>query len=183
MPLLKTKTSTLQDIYTLPDGQRAELLHGRLYMMAPPNTTHQRLVHMLAWTIENYIRANQGICEVFPAPFAVFLNADEETYVEPDLSIVCDPKKIDEKGCQGAPDWIIEIVSPSSRKMDYYIKLSEYSSAGVREYWIADPVKKIILVYDLEQEDAPVLYHFSDTVKVRIYEDFEIDFSQISETG
>lgn len=170
---------TIDDIYALPEGQRVELIDGEFYMMAPPSTAHQRIVHFLDRTIGNYIHKKGGSCEVFPAPFAVFLEETNQTYVEPDLSVICDTDKIDEKGCHGAPDWIIEVVSPSSKKMDYYRKLSKYVEAGVKEYWIVDPLKKVIIVHDLAEMDVPAIYHFSDKVKVHIYEDLEIDFSEI----
>ncbi len=170
-------TYTIKDIFALPEGQRAELLDGKLYMMAPPTTTHQRLLNYICMEINLYIRQNAGACEVFPAPYGVFLDKDEERYVEPDISVICDKDKIDERGCHGAPDWVVEIVSPSSRTMDYYIKLSEYKKAGVREYWIVDPDKQIVLVYGMEAGDAPVIYGFDRGIKVGIYDDLEIDLS------
>lgn len=179
MPLPNQDNYTIEDIYALADDCRAELIHGQIYYMAPPSTRHQRILNYLNTEINLYIRSKGGKCEVFPAPFAVFLNRDNKTYVEPDISVICDKNKIDEKGCQGAPDWIVEIVSPSSKSMDYYTKLYEYKNAGVREYWIVDPMKNTILVYNLELEDAPVLYRFTDCIPVNIYHDLEIDFSQI----
>ena len=170
---------TIEDIYNLQQGERAELIDGQIYFMAPPNTRHQRFVHFLDRIIGNYIQDKNGQCEVFPAPFAVFLNKNAKNYVEPDLSIICDKEKITDKGCNGAPDWIIEIVSPSSRAMDYNKKLFKYRTAGVREYWIVDLKKQLIMVYNFEQ-DAFEEYSFSDKVKAGIYEDFEIDFSGIS---
>lgn len=170
---------TIDDIYALPEGERAELIDGQIYMMAPPRTIHQRLVHFFDWTIGNYISNKNGDCEVFPAPFAVFLNADDKTYVEPDISVICDKDKIDEEGCKGAPDWIIEIVSPSNPEHDYMHKLKLYMSAGVREYWIVDPDKKRIIVYGFGQ-DRMEIYTFKDTIKVGVYEDFEIDFSKLN---
>lgn len=170
---------TIEDIYNLPDGQRAELIDGELYMMAAPGRVHQRLVMDLAYLIENYIRSKNGECEVYPSPFAVFLNADDKIYLEPDISVICDRSKLTDEGCKGAPDWIIEIVSPASRPMDYNKKLFQYRTAGVREYWIVDPMKQQITVYDFEH-DAFGEYSFSDKVKAGIYEDLEIDFSGIS---
>ena len=123
MALTQQITYTINDIYALPDGKRAELIDGQLYMMSPPSTTHQRLVSQFTQKIGRYINSNNGNCEVFPAPFAVFLNKDDKNYVEPDISIVCDKEKLDDKGYNGAPDWIIEIVSPSSQQMDYGVKL------------------------------------------------------------
>ena len=127
MPLPRqNKEYTVDDIYALPAGQRAELIDGRMYMMAPPGRKHQRIVLELSTIINNYMKRKGGACEVDIAPFAVFLNADDKNYVEPDISVICDRDKLTDKGCTGAPDWIIEIVSPASRRMDYYTKLFKY---------------------------------------------------------
>lgn len=170
---------TIEDIYNLPDGQRAELIDGELYMMAAPGRIHQRIVKDLTYLIEDNIRRNHGDCEVYPSPFAVFLNADDKIYLEPDISVICDKNKLTDEGCEGAPDWIIEIVSPSSRPMDYNKKLFKYRMAGVREYWIADPVNLRVTVYNFEH-DAFEEYSFTDKVKAGIYEDFVVDFAGIS---
>lgn len=175
----KLTYSTIEDIYHLPDGQRAELIDGELYLMATPSRLHQRLVMELSFRIRDYIGRNIGDCEVYPSPFAVYLNGDGSIYLEPDISVICDKNKLTEEGCKGAPDWIAEIVSPSSRPMDYNKKLFKYRTAGVREYWIVDPVKQQITVYNFEH-DTFEEYTFSDKVKAGIYEDFEIDFSEIS---
>lgn len=172
--LAHEKMYTIDDIYVLPDGKRAELIDGQIYYMAPPSTTHQRLVHFFDREIGNYLQKNSGECEVFPAPFAVFLNKDSSNYVEPDLSIICDKNKITEKGCNGAPDWIIEVVSPGSRTMDYYKKLFKYRSAGVCEYWIADYEKALVIVYDFKN-DHVTNYTFSDNIPVNIYPGFSIN--------
>ena len=164
----------IDDIYSLPEGERAELIDGQLYMMAPPNTGHQRIIGKLYNKIQNHIDSKKGSCEALMAPFAVFLNEDDRTYVEPDISVVCDSSKIDDMGCHGAPDWIIEIVSPSSRRMDYMIKLFKYRSAGVREYWIVDPEKNRLLIYNFEQ-DTIEDHSLQDEVKSGILEDLSID--------
>ena len=182
MEALKTITYTIDDIYNLPDGERAELIDGIIYNMAPPNRIHQKLVNKLSQKINNYIDSKKGNCEVYPAPFAVFLNKDDKTYVEPDISVICDPNKLNDKGCNGAPDWIIEIVSPSSKRMDYMIKLFKYCSSGVREYWIVDPMKNRIMIYNFENDSNMEEYTFMDSVKAGIYEDLEIDFSEIAIT-
>lgn len=176
MPLPQEKQYTVSDIYDLPEGERAELIDGTIYYMTPPGRRHQKLVHFLDRTIGNYIQDRQGECEVYPAPFAVFLNKNDRNYVEPDISVIRDRNKLNDRGCNGAPDFIIEVVSPGSRTMDYMIKLFKYRSAGVREYWIADIEKDRILVYFFETEFLNE-YTFSDRVKVSIYEDLEIDFS------
>ena len=179
MPLLQERFYTTDDIYALPDGQRAELIEGQIYYMAPPSRTHQRITIELSTIINNYIKSNNGPCEVDIAPFAVFLNKDDKNYVEPDISVICDKDKLTDKGCVGAPDWIIEIVSPSSRRMDYSIKLFKYRTAGVREYWIVDWEKNRITVYDLEHDDMNE-YAFSDIVKTGTYPDLSIDFRSLN---
>ena len=167
---------TIDDIYNLPDGQRAELIDGELYLLATPSRIHQDIVMELSYLIKDFIMRKNGDCKVYPSPFAVFLNANHEIYVEPDISVICDKSKLTDEGCKGAPDWIIEIVSPSSRQLDYNKKLFKYRTAGVREYWIVDPMNLRVTVYNFEQ-DAFEEYSFSDKVKVGIYDDFEIDFA------
>lgn len=179
MPLSQEKLYTVEDIYNLPEGTRAELIDGQIYYMAPPSRKHQRITVELSTIINNYIKSQNGSCEVDIAPFAVFLNENSRNYVEPDISVICDPNKLNDKGCSGAPDWIIEIVSPGSRRMDYFTKLFKYRNAGVREYWIVDPDKNRIMVYNFETEDTGD-YTFSDSVKAGIYNDFFINFSEIS---
>ena len=148
--LAKEVIYTIDDIYALPDSERAELIDGQIYYMTPPSRRHQSILSFLHLEIGTYIRNNNGSCEVYPAPFAVFLNEDDTNYVEPDISVMCDTSKLNDKGCLGAPDWIIEIVSPSSKYMDYFTKLMKYRNAGVREYWIVDPLKNLIITYNLE---------------------------------
>lgn len=174
MELSLKKKRTLEDIYALPDGQRAELIDGVIYDMTPPNRIHQKLVNKFSQAITNYIDSQKGSCEVYPAPFAVFLNADDKTYVEPDISVICDKTKLDDRGCNGAPDWIIEIVSPSSRKMDYITKNTLYSEAGIREYWIVDPSKECTTIYKYEEDAAPTIIPFDQSIAVGIYKDLSI---------
>ncbi len=165
----KEETYTMEKIYALPDGERAELIDGHIYYMAPPSTKHQRLLNYIITEINLHIRENDGDCEVFPAPFAVFLEGNDKNYVEPDISVVCDRDKITDKGCNGAPDWVIEIVSPSSRKMDYFKKLFKYRTSGVREYWVVDAEKELVTVYDFVHDDMEE-YSFGADVPVGIYE-------------
>lgn len=173
MALPQPKLYTTEDIYALPEGTRAELIDGQLYYMAPPNRRHQKLSGELFIAISNYIKSNNGSCESYIAPFAVFLNADNRNYVEPDISVICDRNKLTDKGCNGAPDWIIEIVSQGSRRMDYLIKLFKYRNAGVKEYWIVDSGKDRITVYNFV-DDTVEEYAFGDDVPVGIYEDFVV---------
>lgn len=179
LALSDEKLYTVDDIYALPDGERAELIDGHFYNMAPPTRQHQRIAGEIFAVIREYINNNNGPCEVDIAPFAVFLNEDDINYVEPDISVICNTNKLTDKGCLGAPDWIIEIVSPGSRRMDYFIKLFKYRTSGVREYWIVDSDKNRITVYDFESEDTRD-YTFSDSVKAGIYDNLFINFSDIA---
>ena len=169
MPLPREQVYTTDDIYALPDGERAELIDGQIYMMGTPSRIHQKLVAQLSRIIGNYIESNHGSCEIYPAPFAVFIKKDDKNYVEPDISVICDKSKLSDRGCEGAPDFIIEIVSPSSRRMDYYKKCTLYAESGVREYWIVDPAKEKVVVYCYENDSDPCLYSFDADVPVGIY--------------
>ncbi len=178
MPLPQVCSYTIDDIYALPDGERAELIDGGIYYMAPPSRKHQDIAGELFGVIREYIKSNHGSCKVYAAPFAVFLDGTDTTYVEPDISVICDFSKLNDKGCAGAPDWIIEIVSPGSRSMDYYRKLFKYRTAGVREYWIVDYERNLITVYDFQNGKA-ANYTLSDSIQVGIYGEFSIDFSAL----
>ena len=181
MPLPKSNTYTIDDIYALPEGQRAELIDGQIYDMAPPSPMHQELVMELSATLRDYIKKNGGPCKVYPAPFAVFLNEDDRNYVEPDISVICDPSKVDNRGYQGAPDFIIEIVSPSSQRMDYLTKLFKYRTAGVREYWIVNPLQRTVQVYSFEGTEDSTQYSFDDEITVTIYGDLKICIADLLE--
>lgn len=179
MPLPKEQTYTSEDYWNLPEGQRAELIDGQLYNMAPPNTFHQRIISRLTQTIWNYIDSKDGACEVYPAPFAVNLTANDKTWVEPDISVICDKDKLSDRGCEGAPDWIIEIVSPSSTRTDYIIKLFKYRTAGVREYWIVNPMKNAVQTYVFVGEESSNLYSFDDEIPVHIFDSMTIKISDL----
>lgn len=179
MPQPQIQTHTIYDIYALPDGQRAELIDGELYMMAPPSRIHQKLIMELSAAIHDFIKSHSGTCEVYPAPFAVFLNEDDKTYVEPDISVICDQNKLTDKGCSGAPDFIIEIVSPSSQRMDYMTKLFKYRTAGVREYWIVNPMRETIQTYFFGADEDSSQYAFHDPVPVRFCDELEICISDL----
>lgn len=179
MPLPKERIYTIDDIYALPEGERAELIDGQIYYMAPPSRKHQEIAGELFTSINNYIRAAGGSCKPYIAPFAVFLNENDKNYVEPDISVICDPNKLNEKGCVGAPDWIIEIVSPGSRRMDYNNKLFKYRTAGVREYWIVDPQKEWIMVYSFFNDDMNE-YSFTDDIPSGIYPGFSLNLSTLN---
>lgn len=179
MPLPEEHNYTINDIYSLPEGERAELIDGTLYMMAPPSRIHQEIVGELFAAIHSHIKANGGDCRSFIAPFAVLLNEDDKTYVEPDISVICDKSKLDDRGCVGAPDWIIEIASPSTKRTDYGVKLFKYRSAGVREYWIVNPLTRTVNVYALEKEELNDQYSFDDDIAVCIYDNLTINITEL----
>lgn len=170
------KSYTVADIEALPPGERAELIDGEMFIMEAPSITHQRILGELHVQIYMHIKKNNGPCEVFISP-GVYVKDDIHNYVEPDITVVCQEDRLDEKGCHGAPDWVIEIASPSNKYMDYGRKLMLYQSAGVREYWIVDPAKKIVTIYDFAHNDGPDIHSFAEPIKVGIYEDFFLDLS------
>lgn len=180
--LQKDYIYTEEDYYNTPEGVRAELIDGALiYNMTPPSRIHQEIVSELHYTIKNYIKSKNGDCHIYPAPFSVKLKTENMNIVEPDLSIICDRNKLTDRGCTGAPDWIIEITSPDNARHDYVRKLNLYLDAGVREYWIVDPQEEKIVVYLLEEKNFKMVsYTFSDTINVSIYDDLSIDFSEIT---
>lgn len=178
--LAQVNTYNEKDYYNLPENIHAELIHGQFYFMAAPNRIHQEILNFLNTEINIYIRSRKGSCKVYPAPFAVKLFDDNQTIVEPDISVICDPNKLTDRGCTGAPDWIIEIISPSTASHDYIRKLNLYADAGVREYWIVDPLRKTSFVYCLENNQfQAAAYTFQDKMKVNIYSDFWIDFGAL----
>lgn len=179
MPQTEEKFYTSEDYWSLPEGKRAELIDGHIYMMTPSAFIHQKLIGALVAEIHSYIHKNNGGCEVIPAPFAVNLTKNDKTWVEPDISVICDKSKLSDRGCEGAPDFIIEVVSPNSRKMDFITKSNLYPEAGVREYWIVDPAKGCTTIYRYEEDVAPINIPFDRTITVGIYNDLSINISEL----
>lgn len=175
------QTYTEADYYALPEDVRAELIDGQFYYQAAPSRIHQKLLMELAGTIRDYLKSKGSPCEIYPAPFAVKLRADKKNIVEPDISVICDHSKLTDRGCTGAPDWIVEIVSPGNSSHDYIRKLNLYADAGVREYWIVNPMEQTIFVYHFEKDNFKAIpYTFQDKIKVNIYPDLWLDFQDIS---
>lgn len=164
---IKPGPYTVKDFYEKTGDSPAELVNGDIVMLSAPSTLHQTILGDVFTDVKNYIRKNGGDCSVFPAPFDVELN--DKNVFEPDISVVCDKNKITEKGCAGAPDWVVEIVSPSTARSDYVRKLNSYLDAGVKEYWIVSPMRKQVHVYILENGYEPIVYNFSDDIPVWIY--------------
>ena len=164
--LEKSPRITAEDYFRMTADltDKTELRNGEIVSLASPGRTHQRISSHLHHAVEAYIRKNGGSCEVNEA-----LNArlDDSTVVIPDVMVVCDSEKMDEKGCNGAPDWVIEIVS-ANRRDDFIYKLALYQDSGVREYWIIDPKNEKTLVYFFEQSDFPDIYTFDAAIPVGI---------------
>lgn len=181
MPLPQKQMYTESDYYALPEDIRAELIDGQIYYQAAPSRAHQEILSDLHAAIHQYIKSKGGSCKVYPAPFAVKLHEDRNLIIEPDISVICDKNKLTDQGCTGAPDWIIEIVSPDNSSHDYIRKLNLYADAGVREYWIVNPMKQTIFVYHLEESKfEATAYTFRDKVNVNIWDELCIDFQEIS---
>ncbi len=175
----KDQLYTTDYVEALPDGQRAELIDGRLYMMAMPSSTHQQVLLALTRKIADCLDEHGKDCALCIAPYAVYINNDKHNYLEPDLFVVCDKSKITEKGLMGAPDFVVEIVSPSSRQMDYLAKLLKYGNSGVREYWIVDPMTKRTMVYNFEETDTSEV-PFSEDIHGGICKDLVVNLSEFA---
>lgn len=176
MPLPK---ATAQDYWALPEGVRAELIDGELWDLTSPSRKHQEIVSAVVRRLGNFIDSHGGPCKVYPAPLAVNLFADDSTFVEPDVLAVCDSKKLSDRGCEGAPDFVMEVVSPSNPEMDYISKLNLYREAGVREYWICDPMRERTLVYNFGSDAVMAMHGFGETVLSSVFPGFEMNFAQV----
>lgn len=184
LPPSKQEQYSYQDYKTWPTDKQWELIEGIPYAMSPaPSTDHQLTSGNLFFTIKSYLKSKKKDCIIFYSPYDVLLPEAEETeencstVVQPDLLIVCDKTKIKGKYCLGAPDWIIEISSPSSPSIDYVKKLHLYEKHGVREYWITNPQRKQIMIFRLKDNgeyDELEIFLESGIVKVSIFEDFEL---------
>lgn len=173
---------TLMDYYAIPDDCRAELIDGVIYDMAAPESIHQMISGELFLVLKNYVRKNNDKCVVQYAPVDVQLDRDDKTMVQPDILVTCDRSKIKKRVIYGAPDFVAEILSPLTRKTDIHLKTTKYSNAGVKEYWLIDPDKRRVMVYDFVRDDFPFMYSFEDQIPVRIFEDkCVVDFAEISE--
>ena len=187
---INNKVYTYADYLTFIENDSIEIIEGRILAMSPaPSRIHQKIISKIITELNNYITSNNGECEVYPAPFDVILvNDDDEVnnsknIVQPDISVICDKDKLNDKGCIGSPDMIIEVVSPYNPNNDYIKKLNLYDKYKVKEYWIVNPMKNTILVYTLEDDNGygmPVNYTFKDKVKVNIYDNLQIDFNSFT---
>lgn len=171
---------TLEDYYALPDERRVELIDGCFYDMSSPTFLHQKIAGEIYRQIANYIMDNGGNCQPLLSPVDVQLDCDRKTMVQPDVAILCHDDKVRHWGVYGAPDFVLEVVSPSTRKKDYTKKLAKYEAAGVQEYWILDPYQKRLLVYFFKEEDYPFICGLDKSVPVNIYNGaLQIQFENI----
>ncbi|EHQ89802.1 Uma2 family endonuclease [Desulfosporosinus youngiae] len=188
MPIPEAKEKyTYADYLTWPEGERWEIIDGVPHMQAAPSTVHQEILMEISRQIANHLKDRS--CKVYPAPFCVRLtkgdeisNEDIKKVVEPDITIVCDKSKVDEKGCNGAPDMIIEIISPSSVKTDRIIKFNMYEKVGVKEYWIVEPEVKIVSVFVLQENGRygrQEVYSEEDQITLNIIPDLTIDLKPV----
>ena len=173
---------TYIDILEWDEDVRAELHDGEAVMMSPPLRVHQEVLTQLLFQIQSYLKGKK--CKVYPAPFGVRLfpkkDKSDDTVFEPDIVVICDSGKLDERGCNGPPDMVIEIISPSTAKYDRVYKFRKYQKAAVKEYWIVDPELKTVQVCTLEN-DRYVMSVFDETdkISISIFDDCEIDLSGI----
>ncbi|MDO4870169.1 MAG: Uma2 family endonuclease [Bacillota bacterium] len=163
------------------DDGRGELIHGTLYNMASPTVAHQLIQMSLSFYLKRFVTENGGDCLPLTAPLDVHIHNDDYTVLQPDIIVLCNRDLIRNGKVWGAPDLVIEILSPSTKDRDLYLKLPEYQHAGVREYWIIDPMKQRVIVYDFSNGDLLHLYSFQEKIPVGIWDgDCVIDFSLIA---
>ena len=186
MPLPQEKRYSYADLLDWDEQERMELIYGEIRMMSPPSRVHQEITGELFAQLHAYLKGKT--CKVYPAPFGVRLfekNGDHpydvDTLVEPDISVICDPGKLDDAGCKGAPDLILEVLSPSTQRHDRLTKFNLYQQAGVREYWIVDPEARVVLVHTLEDGHyhSHAAYSAGASVPVGVLEDCRIDLSTV----
>ncbi len=178
---------TFADYLTWDENDRYEIIYGDAVMMAPPKRIHQEALTEIFKQIANFL--DDKPCKIYPAPFGVRLfeqdgdsPSDVDTVVEPDISVVCDRSKLDDYGCKGAPDMVIEILSPSTMRHDRLVKFELYRRAGVREYWIVDPNNQSVEVY-LRDENNDLrpheVYTRNDTAKVTVLDGCTVELAKV----
>ena len=178
----KQEEYTIDDYYALPDDQRVELIDGVIYDMSAPTLFHQFIIGKIFQDLKNFIDKKGGPCIPFMAPADVQLDCDDRTMVQPDVFMICDLNKMKLEKVYGAPEFIVEVLSKSTRRKDMVLKLRKYMNAGVKEYWMVDPEKKAVLVYDFLNDDYPKIYGFDSIIPVELFDgECKIDFNEINE--
>lgn len=169
----------IDDIEKLEEGDHAELIDGKIYMSPSPSRKHQYMVTSLVAQIHYHIQKNKGGCHVYTAPLDVRLFKDENTIVQPDVFVICNKDILTDKGCTGAPDWIIEVVSENNSSHDYIRKLMQYQKAGVREYWIVDPFQELVSVMNFEDAEKSGQFSFREVVSSGVLNGLDIRVSDL----
>lgn len=161
---------TVEDYYKIPEERRVELIDGVIYDMSAPTLVHQDIVAEVAYLLKTQIKSRKGGCKVYISPIDVRIDQDNKTMVQPDVMILCDNSKLKRKEIFGAPDFCLEVISPSSRLKDSVIKLNKYILAGVKEYWIVDPIKKMLYTYSWKDEYIPHIYPLEGELGLDLYD-------------
>jgi Uma2 family endonuclease len=183
------KRYTYADYLTWIDEKRRELIDGFIHLMSAPVRIHQEISFEINFHLATFVKRRKRKCKIYYAPFDVRLpkddvKDDDKIYdvVQPDICVICDPSKLDGKGCIGAPDLIIEVLSPSTARMDWNKKFGLYERAGVKEYWIVDPKAKSIHIFLLQSDgnfDLGTYYECDDKAPVHIFEGLVIDLKEL----
>jgi len=192
LDLDESKRYTYADYLTWLDDKRRELINGFIHLMSPaPRPVHAEISFNISWQLGAVVKRNKGRCKVYPAPFDVRFPKQGETadgkidtVVQPDICVICDLSKIDGRGCCGAPDMIVEILSPSTTKKDVTEKFTLYEESGVKEYWIVHPEAKTIHVYLLQKNgkyNNGILYEFNGKIPVYVFDNYEMNLEDIFE--
>ena len=174
---------TLEDYYALPDERRVELIDGVIYDMSAPTFVHQDISGLIYSDLRQQIKQHGGDCMPMYAPVDVRLDCDDKTMVQPDVLILCDHSKICKWGIMGAPDFCLEIISPSTARKDYIKKLQKYTDAGVKEYWIIDPIRKMLIAYHWKDDYLPHMYPLQGEVGLELYDGaIKVDLDEVAGT-
>ena len=179
--LYKDDDYTIDDLDNLADGQRAELIDGEIFLMASPTPEHQELVVALLSYIHNYLNGKHGPCKAYTAPLDVYLDAKKtrKHVVQPDIFVLCDPDKKQDKCILGAPDWVIEVASPSTASKDRLLKAYWYEMFGVKEYWVVNRTTEEVLIYVYGDHPSSNTYTIDDEIAPTIYPDLKIRIREL----
>lgn len=176
------KKYTIEDYYQLPDDMRVELIDGEFFVMEAPSVVHQRIILRLGNQIDSFIQKKGGDCIALISPVDVRLDRDDDTMVQPDVLIICNRNQIDPKRIEGSPDFVAEVISPSTASRDYVKKAAKYKAAGVKEYWIIDPLRRTLTTYDFTDDGVPHLQKLEGKAGVKLYhEELMIDLDELAE--
>lgn len=173
---------TLDDYYQIPDDRRVELIDGVIYDMGAPTLNHQAICSIIHYELFHYIKGKKGTCRAFFSPIDVQLDRDDRTMVQPDVLVLCDRQKMIQRCVYGAPDFVLEVLSPDSKKRDSFTKLAKYEHSGVREYWVVDPELKRVVVYVFDKDIIPTIYGFDSEIPVAIFQnELKISMAEVFE--